>query len=114
VTNNFLADLQLVYHVFNHRGTARVEGDVWTEPLLNRLLRFQAEVVSTEYVEASAGLLQASSEMHVPVQHIARQLLNSLSIFLEVIANSVIITKQPDKSLVSPVFDSANLSRSEH
>lgn len=71
------------------------------EPLLNRLLRFQAGDASEAYVEASAHLLQASSELHAPVRHISRQILDSLSEFLHIMVNSVITTKQPDGSLVS-------------
>jgi hypothetical protein len=92
---------QLVYHVFNYRGTARATEDCWTESLLNRLLRFQPDSMTTQYTSASARLLQAASDTKTSVHHAAGEILESLSGFFGVIASSVMVSRQPDKSTVS-------------
>ena len=92
---------QLVYHVFNYRGTARATEDRWTESLLNRLLRYQPDSMSTQYTSASARLLQAASDMKASVYHAAGEILESLSGFFSVIARSVMVNRQPDKSTVN-------------
>jgi hypothetical protein len=92
---------QLVYHVFNYRGTARATEDCWTESLLNRLLRFQPDSMPTQYTSASARLLQAASDTKTSVHHAAGEILESLSGFFGVIASSVMVSRQPDKSTVS-------------
>lgn len=92
---------QLVYHVFNYRGTARATEDCWTESLLNRLLRYQPDSMTTQYTSASARLLQAASDTKTSVHHVAGEILESLSGFFGAIASSVMVSRQPDKSTVS-------------
>ena len=99
---------QLVYHVFNYRGTARATEDCWIESLLNRLLRYQPDSMTTQYTSASARLLQAASDMKASVHHAAGEILESLSVFFGVIARSVMVNRQPDKSTVSLFIPSAS------
>lgn len=103
-----LLNSQLVYHVFNYRGTARVTEDSWTESLLNRLLRFQPDSMSSEYAAASDRLLQAASDMKASIHHAAREILESLAGFFGVIARSVIANKQPDRNTVSLLVSSVH------
>lgn len=95
--------IQLVYHVFNHRGSARLAKGCWTESLLNRLLRFRPEAMSLEYAAASARLLQAASDIKALVSHVAQEILESLSTFFGIIARLIMDNKQPDESTVSSV-----------